>query len=215
MKNIEFTLNTVEIAEMLDNTPHKDILKKLEGRTDKNGKHTKGYIEILTERQMSPSEFFIPSTYKDSSGKENKCYLITKKGCEFLANKFTGEKGVLFTARYINRFHEMEDEIQKKTAPSIQASDLSGLASVVESVMVRQNCYSYEIAKVINQLFKQFGVKLPKEFVNAKSIPKTECTTTGKKKKIADILEKINDERFLDQIRTILKLHIERKGASA
>ena len=66
------TLSTVEIAEMLDNTPHKDILKKLEGRNGRNGKHTKGYIEILTERQMSPSDFFFLSSYKDASGKENK-----------------------------------------------------------------------------------------------------------------------------------------------
>lgn len=116
MQKIDFMLSTVEIAEMLDNTPHKDILKKLEGRTQKNGKHIKGYIEILTERQMSPSDFFIPSTYKDSSGKENKCYKVTKKGCEFLANKFTGEKGVLFTARYINRFHEMQDILSGQEA---------------------------------------------------------------------------------------------------
>lgn len=112
MQKIDFMLSTVEIAEMLDDTPHKDILKKLEGRTQKNGKRIKGYVEILTERQMSPSDFFIPSTYKDSSGKENKCYKVTKKGCEFLANKFTGEKGVLFTARYINRFHEMETQLE-------------------------------------------------------------------------------------------------------
>lgn len=67
MQKLEQTITTVEIAKMLDATPHKDILKKLEGRTEKNGKHTKGYLEILTERQMSLSDFFIPSTYKDIS----------------------------------------------------------------------------------------------------------------------------------------------------
>ncbi len=113
------TLSTVEIAEMLDNTPHKDILKKLEGRNGRNGKHTKGYIEILTERQMSPSDFFFLSSYKDASGKENKCYKVTKKGCEFLANKFTGEKGVIFTARYINRFHEMQDILERQQEPEL------------------------------------------------------------------------------------------------
>lgn len=114
MKLSKLTLSTVEVAEMLDNTPHKDILKKLEGRTGRNGKHTKGYIEILTERQMSPSDFFFLSSYKDASGKENKCYRVTKLGCDFLANKFTGEKGVVFTARYVRRFHEMEDVLKGK-----------------------------------------------------------------------------------------------------
>lgn len=73
---------------------HYKIIRKLEGGTDR-----KGYIEILTNSQMEVSDYFIPSTYKDSSGKENKCYLITKIGCDFLANKFTGEKGILFTER--------------------------------------------------------------------------------------------------------------------
>lgn len=213
MQKIDFMLNTIEIAEMME-MAHWGLLRKLEGRTQKNGKHIKGYIEILTERQMSPSDFFIPSTYKDSSGKENKCYKVTKKGCEFLANKFTGEKGVLFTARYINRFHEMENEIQKKAEPAIQTNELSNLASVVESVMVRQNCYPYEIAKVMNQLFKQFGVKLPKEFVNTKSVPKLECVSTGRKKKIIDILEKINDERFLRAIHISVRDYAEERGVS-
>lgn len=60
---------------------------------------------------MSLSDFFIPSTYKDNSGKENKCYKATKKGCEFRANKFTGEKGTIFIARYINKFHDMENAL--------------------------------------------------------------------------------------------------------
>ncbi len=37
----------------------------------------------------------------------------TKKGCEFIAHKLTGIKGTEFTAKYINRFHDMEDVIQQ------------------------------------------------------------------------------------------------------
>ena len=69
---------------------------------------------------MGLSDFFIASTYKDSSGKENKCYKVTKMGCEFLANKFTGEKGVLFTAKYIKRFHEMEDMLKSGAKPVLE-----------------------------------------------------------------------------------------------
>ena len=56
------TITTLEIAEMME-VPHGDILKKLEGRKDR-----KGYIQIMTEGQMSVSDFFIPSSYKDASG---------------------------------------------------------------------------------------------------------------------------------------------------
>ena len=60
------------------------------------------------------SDYFILSSYKDSSGKENKCYNVTKLGCDFLANKFTGEKGIIFTALYVKKFDEMEKSVQKK-----------------------------------------------------------------------------------------------------
>lgn len=107
------TITTMEISEMMG-MQHKSILRKLEGRTEK-GKHIKGYIEILGENQMVPSEFFIKSSYVNEQNKTMPCYEVTKMGCEFLANKFTGEKGVLFTAKYIKRFHEMEDIIRGKT----------------------------------------------------------------------------------------------------
>jgi phage regulator Rha-like protein len=87
---------------MMD-VPHADLLKKLEGRRDR-----KGYIQILGEGQMSVTDYFIKSTYVTGQNKEMPCYLATKMGCDFLANKFTGEKGILFTAKYVKKFHEME-----------------------------------------------------------------------------------------------------------
>ncbi len=47
------------------------------------------------------------------------CYRITKKGCEFIAHKLTGTKGTIFTARYINRFHEMEDILEGQQEPEL------------------------------------------------------------------------------------------------
>ena len=38
--------------------------------------------------------------------------MVTKKGCEFIAHKLTGVKGAEFTAKYIDRFHQMEETIQ-------------------------------------------------------------------------------------------------------
>ena len=98
------TITTLEIAEMLD-MKHYKVLEKLEGTKDRK---TKGIIEILTHHDFVVSEYFVKSTYNDTSGKENKCYLVTKLGCDFLANKFTGEKGILFTAKYVKRFNDME-----------------------------------------------------------------------------------------------------------
>lgn len=92
------TITSLEVAEMME-TEHWKLLRKIDG-----GKDRKGYVQILTDNQMGVSDYFIPSSYTDASGKENKCYEVTKLGCDFLANKSTGEKGVLFTARYVKRF---------------------------------------------------------------------------------------------------------------
>ena len=96
------TLDSREVATMVEKR-HDHLIRDI-------GK----YVEHLTAPNFGVSDFFRNSTYKDSSGKLNKCYLLTRKGCEFVANKMTGKKGILFTANYINRFHEMEQELLKK-----------------------------------------------------------------------------------------------------
>lgn len=106
VKNTEIqTIDSREVAEMLE-MKHYELLKKLEG----NAKQV-GIIPTLTKGNFPVSDYFIEATYKDNSGKTNKSYLFTKMGCEFIANKFTGEKGILFTAKYVKRFNEMQQVI--------------------------------------------------------------------------------------------------------
>ena len=109
MEKLERTVTSLEVAEMIG-VPHWQILRRLNGT-----RKTRGVIQILTDNKIVVSDYFTESTYQDTSGKENKCYNITKLGCEFLANKFTGEKGILFTARYVKRFHEMEQALAESS----------------------------------------------------------------------------------------------------
>src|SRR5699024_6361747 len=61
------------------------------------------------------------STYKTKgNNKSYKHFLLTKKGCDMVANKMTGEKGILFTATYVDAFYQMQEQI-KQTA--ITSSD--------------------------------------------------------------------------------------------
>ena len=95
------TIGSREVAEMVG-IQHKDLLKKV-----------RNYQQILESAKLRPQDFFIPSTYKvENNNKTYECYLLTKKGCEMVANKLTGEKGVIFTAKYVNRFAEMEQKIK-------------------------------------------------------------------------------------------------------
>lgn len=53
------TITTLEIAEMM-NVPHRDILNKLCGTKDKNGKVKQvGIIPVLTEANFRLSDYFI------------------------------------------------------------------------------------------------------------------------------------------------------------
>ncbi|EQI09990.1 Rha family transcriptional regulator [Clostridioides difficile] len=106
--NNKNTITTLEIADMLE-IRHWEVLRKLEG-TEK----TKGIIDILNDNNFVVVDYFIKSTYLDSKNENRKCYNVTKLGCDFLANKFTGEKGIIFTARYVKRFNKMEQELKEQ-----------------------------------------------------------------------------------------------------
>ncbi|MCI8577956.1 MAG: toxin Bro [Lachnospiraceae bacterium] len=153
------TITTLEVAEMME-VPHSDLLKKIEGRKDR-----RGYIQIMTEGQMSVSDFFIPSSYRDASGKENKCYEVTRLGCDFLANKSTGEKGVLFTARYVKRFNEMEKERENPNPAEIPIGEVASYLKAIDRAAVRQNTPPYKIMEAFMMVSEQFGIRLPDDFV--------------------------------------------------
>ncbi len=70
------------------------------------------YEEQFIGAKVGFNDFFRKSEYKGSIGRTFPCYFITEKGCEFIAHKLTGQKGTEFTAKYINRFHEMENILQ-------------------------------------------------------------------------------------------------------
>ena len=116
------TLDSREVAEMVGKQ-HKHLLRDINGYIENMKQGTEPKVGLsAAELKIEPSEFFIPSTYTDSTGRELPCFLVTKKGCEFIANKLTGEKGTKFTALYVTRFNIMEERekvaIGGKTAKS-------------------------------------------------------------------------------------------------
>lgn len=90
----------------------REVSKMIEKRHDHLIRDIDIYSEYLTVPKIGVSEFWRLSSYQDSTGRKLKCYLITKKGCEFIAHKMTGKKGAIFTATYINRFHAMEEALK-------------------------------------------------------------------------------------------------------
>ena len=112
-KTVERVVQTVssrEVAEMMEKR-HDHLLRDIE-------KHT-AILEKVSEPNFGVADLWILSSYLDAQGKERKEYQVTKKGCEFLAHKTTGEKGDLFTIRYMNKFEEMEQYIKEQQVPQL------------------------------------------------------------------------------------------------
>lgn len=112
MNNLVQSISSREVAKMMEKE-HWEVLRMIEGNKD-----VVGIIPVLIDHSFVVNEYFIESEYKASNGKSNKCYECTKMGCEMLANKLTGEKGILFTARYVNKFNKMEQYIKEQNTPS-------------------------------------------------------------------------------------------------
>lgn len=102
-------IDSREVAKMLGKE-HSYVLREIDGSKDGN---TVGIIPTLEKANFALSNYFIPSTYS-SGTREYKCYLVTKMGCELLANKQQGEKGILFSAKYVERFNQMEEALKPK-----------------------------------------------------------------------------------------------------
>ena len=133
----KLVLDSREVAKMLGKE-HRHLLRDIA----KN-------VDYLTETKIGLSEFFQETQYKDSTGKKNKKYDITKKGCEFLAHKLTGKKGAIFTATYINEFHKMEQALKEqkklplseikpttwKGVPVIEVQDLAKLTNITDATI--------------------------------------------------------------------------------
>ena len=99
--NLEQKITSVEVSEMVGKE-HKELLRDI-----------RRYAKKFAESKIALGDFFEESEYKDANNQSRPCYLVTKKGCEFIAHKLTGVKGTEFTAKYINRFHEMEEAVKK------------------------------------------------------------------------------------------------------
>jgi Rha family phage regulatory protein len=125
-ENGQLVADSREVAEILS-MEHKQLLRKI--RT---------YAKYLTIGKMNFIEFFRPSNYKDSKGQTRPYYLLTRKGCDLIANKITGEKGVIFTATYVTRFEEMEGALKNSLVTAQLTPELQMFKQIFESVVSSQ-----------------------------------------------------------------------------
>lgn len=109
--------NKVEVIKKVNNQEamdSRDVAKMIGKRHRDLMRDIRRYInDMATSAKLRALDFFIESTYEDAKGETRECYLLTKQGCEFVANKLTGKKGTIFTATYVGLFNEYQKEHNK------------------------------------------------------------------------------------------------------
>lgn len=110
---IEPKLDSREVAEMME-MEHKLLLRKIDRIN-----------EDFSENKIVLTKYWEESCYLDKQNKSRRNFLITKRGCEFLAHKTTGTKGNLFTDRYMDRFEQMKTQLSQ---PIELGNQMLGLA---------------------------------------------------------------------------------------
>jgi len=136
-----------EVAEMIDKR-HDNLIRDISL-----------YIKVIEESsKLRSQDFFIESTYKNSQNKTQPCYLLTKQGCEMVANKMTGEKGILFTAEYVQAFNKMEEHISR---PQILGNNI--ITSQNGLLVTGYGMFSPEVKKIMVADLQQENERLIKQ----------------------------------------------------
>lgn len=115
----QLLVDSREVAGMIGKN-HKELMRSI-----------RGYVDILEpSAKLRSVDFFIESTYQDANNQSRPCYLLTRKGCDMVANKMTGEKGVLFTAAYVTKFEEMEQQLKPTCIEDVLISSLQEMKAL-------------------------------------------------------------------------------------
>lgn len=171
-ENGQLLTDSRDIALMTEKV-HKNLLADI-----------RGYIMHLTSGDFSPLEYFVESTYIDSKGETRPCYLCTKKGCDMIANKMIGKKGVIFTARYIEAFEKMREFIEqgKQINNSISFREQVECVGVVADILKINDASKL---LMIGTLYKSYN--LPSDF-----LPKYELNGSRELKSATELLKRNN-----------------------
>lgn len=146
VKSEVLTLDSREVAKMVKKD-HAHLMRDVDT-----------YIEYLKKSEkpkLDFQNFFIEDTYKaEGNNKTYKCYQVTKKGCELIAHKMTGEKGILFTATYINRFHDMEQALKQP----VNQKQVISVEEKHKSIEARYNNSLARKANILLKMTKMTGI---------------------------------------------------------
>jgi len=188
-------IDSREVAEIIGKD-HRNLLRDI-----------RGYAETLRKRgalNFELSSFFVESAYVSAQNKVMPCFLLSKMGCEMVATKLTGEKGILFSFAYVKRFNELEAaereaEMQANSKPCL--SEFNGAIKNVLSGM-SDACVSPDgVMNFLREIYKPLGIRVADDgdtscYYSAKDIAQFYkiCSENGRPHShaVAAIISKLN-----------------------
>ena len=110
--------------------------------------------------------FFIESAYINPQNNQSYPeYLITRDGLTLLAMGFTGKEALKFKLAYIDRFNEMEAQLNARNTPTLQSlvQGVDWLPAVPDERADSENHVTYP--QLTSQVSTALSTRLPQEFV--------------------------------------------------
>lgn len=193
------SIESREVAEMVGKQ-HNELLKDI-----------RRFISYLGEGKITHTDFFVESEYLTDQNKKQPCFLLTKQGCEMVANKLTGKKGTLFTARYVMKFNEMES--QQTPASYMIADPIARANKWIEEQREKQ--LLEQDNQIKNQLIAEYEPKITylDEILNSKDtllITAIAADYGMSARELNKILAKHHIQRYVDGQWILYKEHMNK-----
>ncbi len=156
-------IDSREVAEMVGRS-HKELLRTINTYIGylKEGEVVGENPSGIAQRNFALGDFFIESSYIDGNNQQRPNFLITKKGCDMIANKLTGKKGVLFTAAYVTAFEEMAEQLKADhVPPRVSPGGVAQLINVTRRIMMDCGDTPQDIRKMETDMLETWRIPVP------------------------------------------------------
>lgn len=174
----ELVVTSRQVAEDFEKM-HKHVLRAIEDK-------------ISLNPILGSAKYFIESSYKDSTGRSNKEYLLTKDGFTFLVMGFTGAKADEWKLKYIEAFNKMEQAI-KNPFSQMQNLDLAN-----QMMNIAQG--TYQMGQVVQGLLQSIGTiqTYVQDSIQAKDhqIDKAMSLIGLRSKNVSSLISKLKEELY-------------------
>jgi len=161
----ELTIIKRNGGNYIDSREVADVIGKQHGHLMRD---IAGYVKTMqriNQSNFGVVDFFVESSYLDAKGETRPCYLISKMGCELVANKLIGEKGILFTVAYVTRFNELEAAERAEleaaaAAPAPRLGEFNACARLIVRCLRDMGASPEQILRFLTGVYEPLGISV-------------------------------------------------------